>query len=342
MIDTPEILLTVLMPVYNGEKYLAKTIKSILNQTYTKFEFLILNDGSTDRSEEIINSFNDPRIIYIKNEQNKGIVATLNIGLELSKGKYIARIDADDITLNTRLEKQMDYMQSNPSCKMCGSQAIAINENGEKIYKIRRPLLSDDVKVNHLFRNSFIHPSVIFDARIAKELKYDIEYQYAEDYYLFSQIALNYKVANLNEGLILYRIHAENITSKKRVEMNESEMKTINYLLSNLFGNKVPEESIMIHHSFLTRNFDNMDMHKIETHLLKIKNANQKKQSYNNTLLEIMLQKEWFNFLFFSKEKNQLSKFIKSELFSIKHFNFRQFIKLATKKQSRNNTETIL
>ncbi|WP_131538478.1 glycosyltransferase family 2 protein [Pedobacter nototheniae] len=342
MTDTPEILLTVLMPVHNGEKYLKETINSILNQTLTKFEFLIINDGSIDRSEEIINSFTDPRITYIKNEQNKGIVATLNIGLELSRGKYIARIDADDIALPTRLEKQMDYMQSNPSCKMCGSQAIAINENGEKMYKLRRPFFSEEIKVNHLFRNSFIHPSVMFDSKIAKEFKYDIEYQYAEDYYLFSQIALNYEVANLNENLLLYRIHAENITSKKRVEMNQSEMKTINYLLSNLFGEKVPEANILIHHSFLTRNFDNIDMHKIEMHLLKIKNSNQKKQSYNNTLLEIMLQKEWFNFLFFSKEKNQLSKFIKSELFSIKHFNFRQFIKLATKKQSRSNTETIL
>ncbi len=335
MTESSEILLTVLMPVYNGEKYLRPAIDSILNQTLTEFEFLIINDGSTDRSEEIIQSFQDLRIRYVKQNVNNGIVATLNNGLKLSKGRYISRMDADDIAFPYRLEKQLNYMLAHPECKLCGSQAIAINEFGEKIYKVRRPVSNDNIKVNHLFRNSFIHPSVIISAKIAKELKYSSNYQYAEDYYLFSQIALKHEVANLTKPLLNYRIHSENITTKKQVEMNKSEMKTIFYLLSDLFNEAVSEE-VALHHRFLTRAFDFVPPNNIEKHLLKIKNANIIKQQYNQVLLEKMLQKEWFNFLFYSREKQALSQFLKSELFSIKRFNFRQFIKLVTKKNPIN------
>jgi glycosyltransferase involved in cell wall biosynthesis len=332
MIDASEMLLTVLIPVYNGEKYLDSAINSILNQTFTRFEFLIINDGSTDHSEEIIRSYTDPRINYVKNDGNKGIVATLNIGLEMSRGKYIARMDADDIAFPDRLEKQLNFMLSNPECKLCGTNAIAINEIGQQAYKLKRSYLMDDIKVQHLFRNSFIHPSVMLDAAVAKKFKYSSNHQYAEDYYLFSQITLNYKVANLKDNLLNYRIHPENITSKKQDEMNKSEMKTMNFLLSNLFDEQVSDQTVFIHHSFLTRNFEKIDLHIIEAHLLKIKCANKIKQAYDSELLAVMLQKEWFNFLFFSKEKSVLRKFIKSKLFSFKRFNFRQIIKLTIKK----------
>lgn len=335
MTDTSENLLTVLMPVYNGEKYLGLAIDSILNQTYSHFEFLIINDGSTDHSEKIINAYNDPRIIYIKNETNKGIVTTLNIGIEMSRGKYIARMDADDIAQPNRLEMQLNYVLSNPKCKLCGTRAIAINDNGEEVYKLKRPFSNDEIKVQHLFRNSFIHPTVLIDVEVAREFKYSSNYEYSEDYYLFSQIALNYSVANLQDPLLYYRIHADNITSKKQQEMNISEMKTMSYLLSNLFGEKASEEAISIHHSFLTRVFKNIPLHKIEAHLIKIKAANKIKQLYDKELLAVMLQSEWFNFLFFSNEKGAFKKFVSSELFSFKHFNFRQFIKLTTKKWKR-------
>lgn len=332
MSNTSEKLLTVLMPVYNGEKYLNTAINSILNQTYANFEFLIINDGSTDRSGEIVNSYSDRRIIYVKSENNKGIVATLNTGLEIGQGKYIARMDADDIAHPDRLERQLNFMLSHPECKLCGTRAIAINENGQEVYKLKRPYLKDDIKVQHLFRNSFIHPSAILDAEVARSFKYSSHHQYAEDYYLFSQIAMNHEIANLEGYLLYYRVHPENITAKKQYEMNESEMETMNYLLSNLFDRSISDKEVFIHHSFLTRNFEKTNVSEIEAHLLKIKDANNIKQIYDCELLAVTLQKEWFNFLFFSKEKSALSQFKNSKLFSFRHFNFRQFIKLATKK----------
>lgn len=332
MTPNSENLLTVLMPVFNGEKYLKTAMDSILNQTYSDFEFLIINDGSTDLTEEIINTYKDPRINYIKNDRNRGIVVTLNIGLEMSRGKYIARMDADDIAYPARLEQQLNFMLAQPECKLCGTRAIAINENGSQTYKLKRPYVAADLKVQHLFRNSFIHPTVMLDAEVAREFKYAANYEYAEDYHLFAQIALKYPTANLKTALLYYRIHSENITSKKQLEMNKSEMKTINYLLSNLFTAQVSEEEVSIHHRFLTRDFKKIDSKTIESHLIKIKKANCIKKAYDPKFLSIMLQKEWFNFLFFSEEKNVLRTFIHSKLFSFKHFNFRQFIKLTLKR----------
>jgi len=331
MIDPSEMLLSVIMPVYDGEKYLNDAINSILIQTFTEFEFIIINDGSTDHSEEIIKSYSDPRIIYIKNEQNKGIVATLNTGLEISKGRYIARMDADDISLPNRLKMQLDFMLSHPEYKLCGTNAIAMNEDGRLLHKIRRPILNEEIKVKHLFRNSFIHPSVIVDAEVVKTLKYSSNYEHAEDYFLFSQIEMNHRVANLENNLIYYRIHTENITSKRRDEMNKSEMKAINFLLSNLFQEKISDEVVSLHHTFLTRNFENIESSRIEAHLLKIKNANKIKHIYHMEFLASELQNEWFNFLFFAKKKKALSTYIHSDLFSFRRFNFRHLVKLISK-----------
>ena len=128
MIESSPIV-TVLMPVYNAEKYLAEAINSILNQTFTNYELLIINDGSTDKSEEIILKYSDKRIRYIKNDKNIRLVATLNKGIELAKGKYIARMDADDISVPTRLEKQITLLENNEDIGVCGSFLYVFGEN---------------------------------------------------------------------------------------------------------------------------------------------------------------------------------------------------------------------
>ena len=112
---------TVLMPVYNGEKYLKEAITSILLQTFDDFEFLIINDGSSDASVDIIQSFRDPRIRLVHNDTNIGLIATLNKGLKLAHGKYVARMDQDDISLPRRLEKQTYFMDNNPDVGVCGT-----------------------------------------------------------------------------------------------------------------------------------------------------------------------------------------------------------------------------
>src|SRR4051794_15571169 len=172
--------ITVLMPVYNAAEYIRETIDSVLSQSFTDFEFLIINDGSTDQSEEIIKSYSDPRIRLINNEKNMRLIATLNKGIELAKGEYIARMDADDICLPTRLEKQYKVMEDNKDIALCGT---GIKMMGKKFFQ---PLvISNSNTIKNVMRafNVFFHPTVMFRKSILIEqnYRYDPNYLHAED-----------------------------------------------------------------------------------------------------------------------------------------------------------------
>lgn len=330
MIDKQKNLITVLMPVFNSELFVKEAIESILNQSHQNFEFLIINDGSTDQSHAIISSFFDSRIKYINNEVNKGIVNTLNEGLKLSKGNYIARMDADDIALPDRLTKQVDFLTANPTYKLCGSRAIAIDVNGKKLNNLNRPQHSTKIKVFNLFRNAFIHPTIMADAETIKKFAYSEDFKYAEDYFLFSQITMAYPVANLKEHLLFYRIHEESITSKKKAEMVQSELKTITYLLSFLFD-EVDQQNLFIHHSILRPEDADFSEHEVEHHLINILKANQKKQVFNQKILGKQLQKDWYNYLLKSNNKSSVGRFLGSDLFNFSNLNLKQVIKLLLK-----------
>lgn len=200
-------MVTVLLPVYNGEKYLREAIDSILNQTYTDFEFLIINDGSTDRTEEIILSYADPRIVYVKNEQNIRLIATLNKGLKLAKGKYIARMDADDISLPERLEKQVAYMDANAGVGLCGSYIQTLEAGTE--YVIKYETDSDMIKFKLLFDTHFPHPAAMLRKSVLDQfqLEYELKYIHAEDYVLWNRMALHTGLHNIPEVLVWKRSH---------------------------------------------------------------------------------------------------------------------------------------
>jgi len=209
--------ITVLMPVYNGEKYLREAIDSILSQTFTDFEFIIVNDISTDSTKEIISSYNDPRIRLINTDHNMGLVRSLNYGLKLAKGKYIARMDADDISLPNRLELQATYLDNYPEVALLGTGKYIINQNGKILSKTIA--LSDPCK-NILKSNTFTHGSVMFKKNISEELGYYNElFKYSEDYELWLRFAKYYKVSNLPQPLYKWRVHTENITNTKVEEV---------------------------------------------------------------------------------------------------------------------------
>lgn len=212
--------ISVIMSVYNGEKYLRKAIESVLAQSYSNFEFIIINDGSTDNSLSIIQSFNDSRIKLISRE-NKGLINSLNEGINLAVGKYIARMDADDICDIHRLEKQFDYLEKNADIYLCGTWAKAINENdkivGEYSYP---PTTSGKIKKYLLFHNAFIHPSVMFKKEIIKKAGiYNGKYRHVEDYELWTRVLRKFQAANLPEFLLYYRINQGGITRSKNSEM---------------------------------------------------------------------------------------------------------------------------
>lgn len=208
--------ISVLMPVYNGELFLDEAIKSVLNQTMGDFELLAIDDGSTDRTEDIIRSFDDNRIRYIKNETNSRLIKTLNRGIEISRGEYIARMDADDISFPQRFQRQLEFFKRNPKIQVCGSYAIRIDENGVHGALLKRP--SGGELLNSIWLpNPLIHPTVMMKSELARKYSYDLNSLHCEDYDLWIRMAKNGVVIdNLTAPLLYYRVHSSGVSVQNR------------------------------------------------------------------------------------------------------------------------------
>ena len=211
-------LVSVVMSVYNGEKYLREAIESILSQTYKNFEFIIIDDGSKDKSLKIINSYNDLRIKLYINDENKGLIFSLNRGIDVAKGKYIVRMDADDISLKERLELQVEYMEKNQDIALSGGSIYFFREEN-KFFKKFRPAESnaEKIKAQLFFFNGIAHPAAIIRNEILKKnnYRYNKNHRGSEDYGLWNAISEKYKIGNLKNPLIYYRLLKTSITSKE-------------------------------------------------------------------------------------------------------------------------------
>lgn len=213
MNNNPKI--TVLISVHNGEKYLKEAVDSILNQDYKDFEFLIIDDASTDNTSKILNNYSDPRIKIIKNITNLGLTKSLNIGIREARGEYIARMDADDISLSERLQIQIDFMDANKDIILTGSWAQLIDQNGKNLSIAK---VTDDINIIKysfiLGKPPFIHSSWMFRKEIIKDLGgYNESYKNAQDFELLSRLILNNKITNIQKELVKLRIHPESITA---------------------------------------------------------------------------------------------------------------------------------
>lgn len=206
--------ISVIMPAYNAEKYINEAIDSILNQTYTDFEFIIVNDGSTDKTSDIVKSYSDKRIVFVENEKNMGIVYSLNKGLKLAKGEYIARMDADDISLKNRLEKQMDFMDNNLDVAVLGT-SIQLFNNDNELSVMNFSSNSDFIKADMLFNSCVAHPTVMIRKKILENysLQYDANYHGREDFKLWWEISKNSNIYCLQDVLLKYRLHNDQITN---------------------------------------------------------------------------------------------------------------------------------
>ncbi len=212
-IKNKTIPITVLMSVYNSSTHLMEAIDSILNQTFIDFEFLIINDGSTDTTSNILESLKDHRIRIVKNSTNKGLIYSLNKGLSLSKGKYIVRMDSDDISHPNRLQKQWNFMEKNSYTDICGSFSNVIGTR-----EVRRPP-TNYIKcwLELLVNNVISHPSVIIrrDSLIKNNLFYSNEYLHSEDYDLWVRCSMKkMRIENIAEVLLYYRIHENQVSQK--------------------------------------------------------------------------------------------------------------------------------
>jgi glycosyltransferase involved in cell wall biosynthesis len=214
---------TVLMPVYNAERFLSEAMDSILQQTFTDFEFLIVDDGSTDRSLEIINSYTDPRIRLIQNAANLGITASLNKGINLARANLIARMDADDISYAERLRKQYEYFIRHPDCVLLSTLARVITEDKQTLYIDKTN--SNYFYYNLTFCSPIYHPSVMYRKTAVQDVgMYTVPY--SEDFELFWRLSRKYKIYNLPEVLLDYRNSSQSLHQvTKRNEYTEAAFK---------------------------------------------------------------------------------------------------------------------
>lgn len=216
----PEI--TVLMSVYNGEKFLREAIESILNQTYRDFEFLIINDGSTDSTKEIIISYNDPRIRVINNEQNIGLTRSLNKGLKLAKGKYIARMDADDISTPERLDKQLKYIKKRSDVGLVTSWHEIIDGKKNCISIITGERSFENIYYFLTFGNQFPHSSTLFRKKTVLDLGgYDEKYKRSQDYDLWFRLSRVTRIEMISEVLLKCRTTDINISNMFKNEQDD-------------------------------------------------------------------------------------------------------------------------
>jgi glycosyltransferase involved in cell wall biosynthesis len=210
--------ITVLMPVFNGETYLYESISSLLNQSFSDFEFLIVNDGSWDRSRQIIESFHDPRIRVLHHEVNQGLITCLNEGIRVAEGEFIARMDADDISLPDRLRVQLEFMEKNTHIGVCGAGVQVLGTND--IW--RMPVNAEEVKCFLMFRCCLAHPTVMIRKRILDDtgIRYNANYIHAEDYHMWTELMMHTNLVNLPDVLLLYRLHESQVSRQYREQQS--------------------------------------------------------------------------------------------------------------------------
>ena len=213
-------LVSVIIPCYNAERFVEKAVRSIMEQTYHNLEIICCDDCSSDSTYVILKKLatSDARIKLMKNEVNLGIVRTLNILVKHAHGKYIARMDADDISLPKRIKKQVAYLEKHKDIVVIGCNVIHINEDDRELIKTLLPVSKNEIQRMKIFRTPFYHPAIMARAQLLKENKYDLDFQYAEDYELWLRILENNNCANLRSRLVKYRIHNKQISQIRTLE----------------------------------------------------------------------------------------------------------------------------
>lgn len=221
MSHSPKI--SVVMSVYNGQAYLREAIESILTQTFNDFEFIIINDGSIDNSLSIIKSYNDNRIVLVNNDGNKGLIYSLNKGLEISKGDYIARMDADDVSLPNRFQEQINVFNAHKDAVVVSSDFYSLYNN--KQFLMEHSLKSDSLKTTLLFTPCFCHPTVMMKNIFKTEnIAYQQNYIHAEDYKLWTDLAFCGNFYFVRKALFKYRSHDKQISvlhHEKQMEISK-------------------------------------------------------------------------------------------------------------------------
>lgn len=290
-------LVTVLMPVYNGESYLCEAIESILQQSYTNFEFLILNDGSSDRSEEIIRSYTDSRIRLINNATNMQLIATLNRGLDQAQGKYIVRMDADDISLPQRIERQVEWLEKNPEYGLVGSWFEDFNGT-DTIRTIKYSSDDTHIRIRHLYQTHIAHPTAVLRKSVIDKhnLRFDPDFVHGEDYAFWVQMSAYCKLSNYPEMLVRKRDHPQNV-SNKYAQIQSDTCARVKQEQFRQMGLGVSRNEIELYTRFANPDwtFSKDEMEMMYILLEKMARENERTSFISKGALKTYLAEKWFH-----------------------------------------------
>lgn len=292
MVDAP--LVSVLMSVYNGDEYVGEAVESILTQTLRDFEFIIINDGSTDCTAEILADYErrDERV-HVYHQENRGLASALNKGLELSRGKYIARMDADDISRPERLEKQVAFMEAHPETGVCGTW---FETSDGKV--LRHPIEDAAIRSNLIFDTALAHPTVMMRRALFLQmgLRYPA-YRYAQDFALWAQLANQTQTsfANLSEVLVYIRSHPQRVAWKHRTEQMEWAGR-VRFTQLQCLGLTPTAEEIELHQAISEWRFQSNKrfVTQCDRWLRRIASANQQRCIYPEPEFARVLSQRWF------------------------------------------------
>jgi glycosyltransferase involved in cell wall biosynthesis len=299
---------SVFMPVYNAGDYLREAIESILNQTFTEFEFVIVNDGSTDQSESIIRSYADPRIRLVNNPKNLGLIASLNLGLEICQGEYILRMDSDDISLPDRIALQVKFMDDNQRIGLIGSWFEDFGEHIEP--KVVRYSSHDvEIRIRHLYQTHISHPTAVLRSSVVRQhaISFDSEYVYGEDYNFWVTMSSFSELSNYPAVLVRKRDHPRNITNSFSSIMNAT-CTRVKQKQFEAMGAPVNQEEADLYTRFADPEwqFSINEMNSLLNLLNRLQKANQISGFIQPDLYSTYLANKWFHLCFHNRNLGRL------------------------------------
>jgi len=335
--------ISVLLPVYNCELYIKEAIDSILNQTFSDFELLVIDDASTDNTTSVIESFSDERICFHKKEKNLGLIDSLNFGISIAKGKYIARMDGDDISLPERFAKQFDFLEKNTNIILCGT-AYKTFGAVEKVVKL--PITHEEIAAKLCLNSTFGHPTVMGRRDMFEKHKYNKDFKNIEDYELWSRLIFEGEVANLDEVLLFYRVHENQVSN---IYNDEQRIKSIDIQLylfkktkynNNLFSDDFIKKMLYQKVYFTVEEFSLFLKWLKEIYKLNTKNKVYSSQEFGKVLNNIrkeLIYKIYFHSNFCGTDKNwrikALSSLSFSDLFYVMKLKIKEKLKIVKAKK---------
>lgn len=321
--------ITVLMAAYNAADYIGQSIDSILGQTFKDFELLIIDDGSTDNTVDIISNQKDQRIRLIQNPQNMGVSYSRNVALKEAQGEYLAIMDSDDIALPQRLEIQIQQFNNREELAAIGASAYVINADGTLTKEIMLPICdTNKLHASLLLYNSFVHSTMMIRLSVFKEMGGYPPYSIGEDYGFFSKIALKYEVNNIPDILLEYRSHGSNISKQKRQELDTVHQ----HIMSNQLDNLLPTHNLndiqMMLNPISETKYSIDEYYNLYTNIVT---QNRIKKLYPIKELERIIFNKWCSVIVEKGKSNLFGLYLRSPLFNKEFVTFKHVRKIIKK-----------